>query len=249
LSFKPFDPPDNFSLEELQERLQILKEQGYLPIFGKKRSAAVGESLERYLGLNKNISKKADWGQYEIKTTSRKKLTLFSISWNFQNGYDVRKLVLNFGKKHFSKHLQEPVIRLDWGIKHSLEPLNELYYEIVPEREQIHLKWKKEIIGTISKSELKRRFLGKIKNLVIIDIKKETRDNITAFKVEKATLLENASFSRFLDELRLNNIKIEFVLMMRDLNRSSPRLSNRGVFVRGSLKSIMNLFDQIIPLL
>ena len=134
--FHPLPPPSSYSLEELQNRIRILKSQDFLPIFGKKRNAAIGESIEIYLGLKINNSRSADWGDYELKSTSKgltNKISLFNITLKYQNSYTARDLVLEYGKPHHSKHLGVSVIRLDWDVKHSIKPLNKLYINITIE--------------------------------------------------------------------------------------------------------------------
>ena len=129
MDFQPFSTSNTFSLEELQDRLSYLKKHKFLPIFGKKRDSAIGESLEIYLGLGKNISRSSDWGEYELKTItegSNNKISLFNVRWKYQNNYNAKKLICEYGKPHHSKHLGVPVIRLDWEIFHSMRPLNKL---------------------------------------------------------------------------------------------------------------------------
>ncbi len=36
--FQPFPHPNSYSIEELQDRIKILKNQDFLAIFGKKRN-------------------------------------------------------------------------------------------------------------------------------------------------------------------------------------------------------------------
>ncbi len=40
MPFIQFNPPEDYSIEELQKRLEILKETCFLLIIGKKRSGA-----------------------------------------------------------------------------------------------------------------------------------------------------------------------------------------------------------------
>ena len=97
MEFQPFPQSETYLLEELKNRLKALKEHGFLPIFGKVRSAAFGESVEKYLGLQKDSSRSADWGEYELKTTSMKSnriIGLFSVKWNYQDDYNDKKLLL-----------------------------------------------------------------------------------------------------------------------------------------------------------
>ena len=160
--------PEVFSITELKRRLQKLKNLSPLAILGpdKKRNSAVGESLERYLGLVNNSSPDPDWGEYEIKTSKSgsHKLSMFAVKWNFPDGYNLRNLAFDFGKNHISRHLNEPVQRLDWAIPYSKQSSPRLYL-LIEEDDEIFLKSDNKVIASMSINNLKKRFFRKYGSL------------------------------------------------------------------------------------
>jgi len=249
MNLKPFPPPEDYTLEELQERLITLKESNELPVIGKERNAAIGESLEYYLGLKKNISKRADWSNYEIKTLSnnRRKIRLFSIKWEYRSGYSARELVLDYGKEHFSKHLQKPVVRLDWKIPYTKNPINKLYYKIEG-NEELGLFYKKKKLAKSSINKLKQHFSNKMKKLVLVETKNESRERKQFFTVKSAMLYENTSFEQFLFAIKNNLIEMSFALMLIEPGTENENFNNKSSTLEISstkLNCIYNLNSKI----
>lgn len=240
MTLEPFEFPEEFSIENLQRRLRIIRDTGFISIIGKKRSSDVGESLEFYLGLDKNNLKTSDWGDYEIKTTSRKKITLLSFSWQFYDDFTPSKLVRVFGKKHFSKHMQEPVIRLDWAINYLEDPIQELYYTIKDDR--IILMSDQNALAYYALENLRKRFYKKFRKLVLVSVEKRIEDNQKVFRLNNITLFEEPSFETFLKLLMKNEIKFEFALMIHKLQTAKPKLKNRGTLIRANISSITKIY-------
>ena len=246
MTIKPFPPPEKFTIGELERRLKILKEEKKIPIIGKNRYSAVGESLERYLGLAKNTSKSADWGEYELKTLkeTRSKLRLFSLNWNYSEDYSVRQLVLDYGKDHFSKHLQKQVKRLDWKIPFSKIPLSQLHYTIAYDNE-LNLRYNEKILGKYKLNILEEHFNQKIKNLVLIEfVTTKNKQNLT-FSINRVSLFEEASFKSFIFSIKNNIISLAFALMLIEPNSENEKLNNRGATIEIYYQDLKLIYNKI----
>lgn len=246
MAFDPLNAPEDFSIEELQKRLKLIKEQGFVPIFGKKRNAAIGESLEKYLGLETNSSRKADWGEYELKTSTRglnSKISLFNVKWNFEKNYNFKKLTYEYGKPHHSKHLDLPVIRLDWDIKHSKIPIDELFINIPLIDGPLTLNCGENIIAVQNREKIEKWFNEKFKKLVLIKVKSKKVDNNYGFIIENATLLENTSFQNFIKLIHVNEIKLSFKLMIIQPNTQYEKLNRRGTGFRATQRTLIKLYQ------
>ena len=245
MQFQPFSTPDKFTIKELQKRLKILMLQKFLPIFGKKRNAAIGESLEKYLGLNINRSRLSDWGKYELKTTTKSsssKISLFNVRWKYQKKYNAKNLVIDYGKPHHSKHLNKSVIRLDGEILHSNEPLNRLYIKIPLENGPLTLNYANKLIASVERRNLITWFNQKFKNLVIVKAKSQKRENLNVFIIESAILLENTSFEQFIKLIHSNEIKLSFKLMLILPKTPEEKFNNRGSGFRASYNTLEKLY-------
>ena len=243
--FHPFPPPGSYSLEELQNRLKILKSQDFLPIFGKKRNAAIGESIEIYLGLKINNSRSADWGEYELKSTSKgltSKISLFNITLKYQNNYSARDLVLEYGKPHHSKHLNKSVIRLDWEVKHSTKHLSTLHFSITLEKGALMLNFGEKIIAEVERNDLEKWYNQKFRNLVLISTEAIKRGEKHGFVIKRANLLENTSFSNFIRLIHLNEIKLSFKMMLILPKTLDEKFNNRGVGFRATYQALTKLY-------
>ena len=244
--FHPFPPPSSYSLEELQNRIRILKSQDFLPIFGKKRNAAIGESLELYLGLKNDILRIADWGDYELKSTSKGltgKISLFNITLKYRNNYTARDLVLEYGKPHHSKHLNKSVIRLDWEVIHSTKHLNSLYFSMPLEKGALMLKFDETIIAEVDRSDLEKWFDQKFRNLVLISTEAVKIGEKHGFVIKKANLLESTSFSNFIRLIHSNDIKLSFKMMLILPKTLVEKFNNRGIGFRATYQALTKLYN------
>ena len=237
----PFPTPVNYSIEELKRRLLTLKQQEKLSIFGKKRNSAIGESLEKYLGLSKNSSKKADWGDYELKTISQTsgKLRLMSLNWDYLKKYSAKQLVLDYGKNHFSKHLEKPVIRLDWKIPYSAKHIDKLHYRI-NDKNKLELLFNKEVLASNNLDKFENHYMQKMRNLVLVEVE---INNDQTFKIERVKLLEYTSFRHLLTAIKKNIVELSFALMLIEPNSTKEKFNNRGSSLRIPLKKISNLYE------
>lgn len=236
----PFPTIENYTIEELKERLLILKQYEKLAIFGKKRNSAIGESLEKYLGLIKDSSKSADWGDYELKTISKTsgKLRLISLNWDYLKNYSAKQLVLDYGKNHFSKHLEKPVIRLDWKITYSNNSIEQLHYRI--RENKLELLFKNEVLANNDINKLESHYMQKMRNLVLVEVEK---NNDYTFFIKRAKLLENTSLQKLLFALRNNFVELSFALMLIEPNSSNEKFNNRGSSLRIPIKKLNNLYE------
>ena len=243
---KPLEPPQNYSIEELKSRLQILESKGSLPIFGQNRNSAIGESLEIYLGLKTNSSRTADWGDYELKTTSigsNRKISLFNVRWEFQNDYTALNLVKQYGKKHHSKHLDLPVIRLDWDIAHSIAPIEELYVNFPVNRGFLTLNYAERQIALVKRADVQNWFINKFKNLVIVEVKKEKVDEVDGFLIQNAFLYRDTSFENFIAHIHTQEIKMAFKLMLIQPGTPNEKFNTRGSGFRASQSVMSKLYS------
>jgi hypothetical protein len=234
-----FQKPNDFSLKNLIHRLSTLKQLSPLPILGKEKSksSAIGESIEEYLGLDNNSSPKPDWGNYELKTTnSLANISLFTIKWDFKDNYDLIKLAFDFGKNHFSNHLQEKCQRFDWAVPYSDVCPSILHFSI--NHTTVNLKYKDRIIALILLEELKKRFLRKFKNLIIIKIKKIN----SKFVIDGAYLLNNPSFDLFIESIISQKTKIEFQIFISNPNTQNEKVKRKTSKIRIKRKEIDNLY-------
>ena len=244
--FKPFPPPTCFSLEELLNRIKILKSQDFLPIFGKKRNAAIGESFETYLGLSTNSLRLADWGEYELKTTSQglnSKISLFNTKWNYKDDYSARKLVIQFGKDHHSEHLDLHVIRIDWDVSFSNDPLDKLYINFDIEFKNLNLKFENRLLASIKVSNLKNWFDMKFKNLVLISVKNLQLNTNNGFCIGSAIILKNSSFKRFINLVKANQIQLSFRMMLVQPGTEKEKFKNRGSGFRAKQSILEKLYN------
>jgi len=242
----PFPAPKDYSIEILQSRLKDLKEFGFLEIFGKKRSAAVGESLEKYLGLEIDSLRIADWGDYELKSTTKglnSKISLFNITLDYLNNYSARDLILEYGKPHHSKHLDKFVMRLDWEIIHSINRLNQLSFNIPPEDGPLTLNYNEKILATVNRNSLEKWFNQKFRNLVLIFTDTSKIDDKNGFVIKSANLLEDTSFSRFIKLIHKGEIKLSFKMMLILPKTPEEKFNNKGVGFRASYKTITKLYN------
>ncbi|MBA7530324.1 hypothetical protein ES705_22527 [subsurface metagenome] len=244
----PFKPPKDYSVNELKERLQFLYKKGRIKIKGKKRSAAVGETIEYLLGLKKNSSKDADWGEYELKSTiglSSRKIRLFSFRWSYTEDYSARDFTLKFGKQHHSKHLNLPVVRFDKRINYSNKSVNDTYYRINRNGNILELLFEDEVIATSDLLGIESHFQRKIRNLVLIKNRWCDKKKKDEFQVTNVKLLEIASFSKFLEKLQQNLIGLEFSLMVINPETEQERFNNRGSLFRASYKELSELYEKV----
>ena len=243
---KIFPPPEDYSIERLKSRLKTLKKCGFLEIFGKKRNAAIGESIEAYLGLKKDSLRRADWGDYELKSTTQgltSKISLFNITLKYQNFYTARALVLEYGKPHHSKHLNKSVIRLDSEIKHSVKHLNSLHFSIPLEGGVLMLKFGEKIIAEVERNDLEKWFNQKFKNLVLISTEAINIGEKHGFVIKKANLLEITSFSNFIRLIHSNDIRLSFKMMLILPKTLDEKFNNRGVGFRATYQSLTKLYN------
>ena len=124
-------------------------------------------------------------------------------------------------KLNHSKHKESPAIRLDWSIKHSTDPINNLYINISSPDADLNLFFKNNIIGTVQNSDLKSWFEKKLKNLIIIGVKSLKVENKQGFVIKNAVLLENSSFPKFLNLITSNSINLAFRLRIFNPNKSN----------------------------
>ena len=236
----PFPIIENYSIEELKERLLILKKHEKLSIFGKKRHSAIGESLEKYLGLTKDSSKSADWGDYELKTISQTsgKLRLISMNWFFLRSYSAKQLVLDYGKNHFSKHLEKPVIRLDWKISYSDNHIKQLHYRIY--NNKLELLYDKKVLGNKDLNKLESHYNQKMKILVLVEVEKN-KDN--TFSIKRAKLLEKTSIKKLLFAMKNNIIELSFALMLIEPYSTKEKFNNRGSSLKIPIKKLNILYE------
>ena len=198
-----------------------------------------------YLGLKKNSSRRADWGVFELKTTTlgqNSKISLFNITVRYQNQYSARDLVCEFGKVHHSKHLNKPVIRLDWEISHSKFPIDSLYYNISPEEGPLTLNYGERTIAYTDRNKLEKWFRRKFKNLVLIFVDSLIEKNNHGFIIKKAFLLETTSFSNFLRLMHEGEIKLSFKMMLVLPNTVNETLKNRGIGFKTTYKTLTKLY-------
>ena len=248
LEILPFDPPKDYSINELKERLQFLYQKERIKIIGKKRSAAVGETLEYLLGLKKSSSKDADWGEYELKSTIgplSRKIRLFSIYWSYTEGYNARNFTVKHGKQHHSKHLNLPVIRLDKRIRYSDKSIKDTHYRININENILELLFEDEVIATSDLLEIESHFQRKIRNLVLIKNRWRDKKKKDEFQIINVNLLEIASFSKFLEKIQQNQIGLEFALMVIEPETKQERFNNRGSLLRASYKNLSELYEKV----
>ena len=245
-TIEPLAPPQNYSIEELKSRLQMLESKGFLPIFGRNRNAAIGESLEIYLGLKINSSRSADWGDYELKTTSivsNRKISLFNIKWVFQNDYSALNLVKQYGKIHHSKHLNLPVIRLDWDIMHSIKPIDGLYINFPVNDGPLTLNYADRQIALAERADVQKWFKNKFKNLVIVEVKKEKIDEVDGFLIQNAFLYKDTSFENLITFIHTQEINLTFRLMLIQPGTPNEKFNNRGSGFRASQSVMSKLYS------
>ena len=243
---EPLAPPQSYSIEELKSRLQMLESKGFLPIFGPNRNAAIGESLEIYLGLKINRSRSADWGDYELKTistASNRKISLFNVKWEFQNDYTPLNLVKQYGKTHHSKHLNLPVIRLDWEIMHSINPIDDLYINIPVNDGDLTLNYAERQITLAKRATVRKWFKIKFKNLVIVEVKKEKINNVDGFLIQNAFLYRDTSFENLITLIHTQEIKLAFKLMIIQPGTPNERFNNRGSGFRAPQSVMSKLYS------
>ena len=243
---EPLAPPQNYSIEELKSRLQMLESKGFLPIFGRNRNAAIGESLEIYLGLKTNSSRSADWGDYELKTTSigsNRKISLFNVKWEFQNDYTILNLVKQYGKKHHSKHLDLPVIRLDWAIVYSISPIDELYINLPVNDGPLTLNYAERQIALAERVDVQKWFNSKFKNLVIVEVKKEKINEVDGFLIQNVFLYRDTSFENFITLIHTQEIKLTFKLMLIQPGTPNEKFNNHGSGFRAPQSVMSKLYS------
>ena len=249
---QPLAPPQNYSIEELKSRLKMLESKGFLPIFGRNRNSAIGESLEVYLGLKLNSSRSADWGIYELKTTSmgsNRKISLFNVKWQFQNDYTALNLVKQYGKIHHSKHLDLPVIRLDWDIMHSTTPIDELYINFPANDGPLTLNYAERQIALALRVDVQKWFKNKFKNLVIIEVRKEKINEVDGFLIQNAFLYSDTCFENFITLIHTQEINMTFKLMLIQPETPNEKFNNRGSGFRTPQSVISKLYSDKVKLL
>ena len=244
--------PTDYSMDELKERLLLLQKKGRIKIKGNKRNAAVGETIEILLGLKKNSSKDADWGEYELKSTigpTSRKIRLFSVKWSYSEDYSARDFTLKFGKQHHSKHLNLPVVRLDKRINYSDKSVKDTYYRINRNENILELLFEDVVIASSDLLEIESHFQRKIRNIVLIETMWCDKKKKDEFQITNVKLLEIASFSKFLKKLQQNQIGVEFALMVINPETEQERFNNRGSLFRASYKELTEIYEKVSVLI
>lgn len=243
--------PSNFSLDELKNRLEFLKDQGDLKVLDKLKSSSYGTSIEKYLGLKTNNMKKPDWGKYELKTSvsTTKKITLQTIKWNFLNNENLKSITYKYGKKHFSKHLQCPSIRLDKKLSYSAKNDEEIHINNNYEKERIELKYSNNILGYISFEDFEKNFVNKLKNLVHIIVEKNATDE-DYFRIKESYCLKTPKFEKALKALESGDLSIDLQCFIIYVGSESekPKTLNSKLFCKNYQK-YANIYDEYIELI
>lgn len=199
-----------------------------------------------YLGLKNDSLRSADWGLYELKSTSKglnSRISLFNITLIYQNNYTARELVLEYGKPHHSKHLNKSVIRLDWEVKHSTKQLNKLYFSIPLEEGSLKLSFGEKHIAEVERNDLENWFNQKFRKLVLISTDAINIGKKHGFVIKSANLFDNTSFSNFIRIIHLNEINLSFKMMLVLPKTADEKFNNRGVGFRATYKAITKLYN------
>jgi len=228
------------NLKEIQERLEGLKERGYIQTH-RQGPTGIGHTLEQELQLDENNLAIPDLGgRIELKANRKKSgsmVTLFTFNasvWQIPQ----KEVVKTFGyiDEKGRKSLYSTVF-------HGAPNPQGLKIQIDRENHKVHLSHNNQILGTWSVFTIVGKFVTKLERLIFVfaynRINKETGKE--EFHFDEAYLLDKPEPDNFLDAFEKGLIAIDVRMHLKP----TGAVRNHGTGFRIDERNIPNLYKNL----
>jgi len=226
------------TLKEIQNKLAILKEKGFVPS-KRKGPTGIGHTLEQELNLTEtNLAIPDIGGRVELKATrknSNSMVTLFTFNravWQIHQ----KEIIENYG--YLDEQNRQSLYST---VFHGQPNPQNLRIEIDKSQNKVHLYHNSgALLATWSVFTIVGKFISKLERLLVVLADNQINDvsGKEEFLFNEAYLLENPSPDNFLDAFENSQIAIDLRMHLKSTNT----VRNHGTGFRIKEDNILNLY-------